>query len=568
MSTVRCPSCGDSFRVPDLASPIAAMAQCPWCSDRLPLAQLQRYLPPLVPWLDADAQPLTDQPATTLRSAGTVAQTVVQRPIETPDHSMDTRPALEELVLEESALEESAPFGDTDPLGQTVLLDEFSEDTKPYGDEFEYAVSPRPLAAVCEPIDEPFVSAPETPTLIARPARLRRRQSPLRSMVWIVVGGLMAFPLAGGILALAGKPLNLGIWPFDGETLATPSMRQALRLEREEATRMAHHASNMQYARNDDAIDDHPADGAASLGSLSDDWHQSLDDDLPGTAPPSLDPLRDDLATAAADFTPPAVAPAAMIEPVRELELQPVIEPDPMVAVQPIAEPEPMVAEQPVAEPEPVIAAQPAVEPEAVVEMQPVVEPDPVVAVQPVVTPEPVPTALPLVSPEPVAAAPAVSAELANTLDAANLSLAQVDAFHKELGNIEYRKRMAGLFASVAALGLIATPADAAAIDEWIDALDERDLTRVLPHSAASWLRMERRYNDGIFATGVLRRSGDTWRLEWSGPEPLVVRLADGLAAEPDTNVLILGRILPAASEAQPAGPVAPQVEITYLRRH
>jgi hypothetical protein len=36
----------------------------------------------------------------------------------------------------------------------------------------------------------------------------------------------MAFPLAAGILALAGKPLDLGFWPFDGQTISMNSSPQ------------------------------------------------------------------------------------------------------------------------------------------------------------------------------------------------------------------------------------------------------------------------------------------------------------------------------------------------------
>ncbi|TVP93802.1 MAG: hypothetical protein EA381_21125, partial [Planctomycetaceae bacterium] len=59
MSDVRCPSCGDVFRIPDVPLPDQAMAACPWCGNRLPSSELRKALPPLALLVDSDGQPLT-----------------------------------------------------------------------------------------------------------------------------------------------------------------------------------------------------------------------------------------------------------------------------------------------------------------------------------------------------------------------------------------------------------------------------------------------------------------------------------------------------------------------------
>lgn len=86
---------------------------------------------------------------------------------------------------------------------------EFETPDEPFDLNFGVAQEPRPLQQVTA-----FEFADE-PSGVPR-ARGRRPASPLRSLISIVLGGLLALPLAGILLSLIGKPLDLGFWPFLG----------------------------------------------------------------------------------------------------------------------------------------------------------------------------------------------------------------------------------------------------------------------------------------------------------------------------------------------------------------
>jgi hypothetical protein len=49
-----CPRCHDTFRVPLGDSPKGARAQCPWCAEEFPLAEVLNQLPPVLKIVSAD----------------------------------------------------------------------------------------------------------------------------------------------------------------------------------------------------------------------------------------------------------------------------------------------------------------------------------------------------------------------------------------------------------------------------------------------------------------------------------------------------------------------------------
>ena len=53
-------------------------------------------------------------------------------------------------------------------------------------------------------------------TVRARPAPRRRKGSPIKMILGVLLGPLLALPLAGGILLALGKAPDLGFWPFLG----------------------------------------------------------------------------------------------------------------------------------------------------------------------------------------------------------------------------------------------------------------------------------------------------------------------------------------------------------------
>lgn len=193
MSDVRCPSCGDVFRVPDFALPEGAIAGCPWCKARFSIADLRIAPPPLAELFDAEGAALS-----------AMADSPVPMAMGSGETFPETVPPAGELQTATRWESVDGELGEDDPR-----RNEFETPDEPFDLNFGVAQEPRPLqqVAVFEFADEPS-GVPR--------ARVRRPASPLRSLISIVLGGLLALPLAGILLALIGKPLDLGFWPFLG----------------------------------------------------------------------------------------------------------------------------------------------------------------------------------------------------------------------------------------------------------------------------------------------------------------------------------------------------------------
>jgi len=145
----------------------------------------------------------------------------------------DTSPAEDEMAgelalndFEEDALKEDGGFEEiaqTDPewADQEWVEPELSESSDG-PTTFTEPVPPRPIREVAV-----MDFGAEERHFVTNPRVKRRKSSPMKTIVGVVIGGAAAFPIAAGILALAGKPLDLGFWPFDGQTIATKTSRSA-----------------------------------------------------------------------------------------------------------------------------------------------------------------------------------------------------------------------------------------------------------------------------------------------------------------------------------------------------
>ena len=558
MSDVRCPSCGDSFRVPDFAVPAGATAKCPWCGDTFSMMVLSVHLAPLAELIGADGEPISmaelvqaTAPMALAGAGPAIADGLSDAAMTTPS-LMDTDPAMLGAVdLPASDFDaaglETADFDavecDSVPVGETEVANdvrEFAEEGEAFADagipeptaettewnqvEDEYdiqeASQPRPLEEVTD-----VGLGREERAFVPRP-RAKRQAAPLKSIIGIVVGGLMAFPLAAGILALAGKPLDLGFWPFDGQTISMNSQSQRSAAPPMEAPSRVANTDNRAGR------------------SLADDM-PSLDVDPPSLAEsPDDNPLDNVLAEAPpatdlADVTPPPaielppldlttpVLPADEPEMTEEVvnSKPAVTEPDP--ADQPT--PEPMPAEITEAIPEPAPAPQPAVEELAVAPA----EPEPVVEST---TVEPV-------APAPPETMPEVSPALQAALEDASAAMGAVFNYDNSEGVKGQRSRLADLFSKVASVGDVASIDDDAAVGSLIERLVDSDLMKDLSPAAPNWARYSKRPNNGMLATGKLIRENDQWLLQWSGPTPLEIRFADPSIAEEGASVIILGTI-------------------------
>lgn len=596
MSDVRCPSCGDSFRVPDFAVPACGTAKCPWCGDCFRSSTLVAYLPPFAELFGEDGEPISlAELAQASAQAAAPLAVLASSPI-------DTDPAI--LSAVDLQDRDFAPEGlqasgfDTDELdaaslvGQRLTESEVANDVREFAEDgvtFADAGLPEPTEETTEwnldsPLVQPSIDADETPieirlveargandwvdeaarddnfesefgiqsgspprplaevtdvglgreerVFVSRPRAKQRQAAPMKSIIGIVIGGLMAFPLAAGILALAGKPLDLGFWPFDGDTIALSS-----------------------GARRSAAM---PLDPSPRSANNENRGGRSLADDLPSldVDPPSLDvssgdvagsvagqpatELPDDLENLLLADTSPGRDLTEITRPSSTIEFPPLDLSTPAAAA---AEPE-MVAE--IAESNPAEATA-----------------DPVATEQPVVEEIAAMPATPVVD-EPVADTPPqtltpVSAELQSALEEASDAMGEVVNYDDSEGVPGQRKRLAILFEKVAAIGSIASTADEAAVGSLVQRLVDSDLVTTLSPAAPNWARFSRRPNKGMLATGKLRRDNDRWMLDWTGPAPLEVRFSDESIAEAGASVIILGTI----EQTDPSTIVA----VTYLRQ-
>ncbi len=58
MSSVGCPRCSETFRIPDASLPEGVQVRCPWCTEIFQIGEIAHHLPPMAELLDADHQPI------------------------------------------------------------------------------------------------------------------------------------------------------------------------------------------------------------------------------------------------------------------------------------------------------------------------------------------------------------------------------------------------------------------------------------------------------------------------------------------------------------------------------
>ncbi len=59
MSSVGCPRCAETFRIPDASLPEGVQVRCPWCTEIFQIGEIAPHLPPMAELLDADHQPIS-----------------------------------------------------------------------------------------------------------------------------------------------------------------------------------------------------------------------------------------------------------------------------------------------------------------------------------------------------------------------------------------------------------------------------------------------------------------------------------------------------------------------------
>ena len=270
MIVTNCPRCGEAFRVPGVELPDDAYAQCPWCRDTFPVSDVLKLLPPVLKVLSADGRPIdaARHQAAALGVAGlsgasaspgmeTVADEAeffIDEPAGSSELDADDlnfeSPSTAETVIED---EMSKSFDVGEPSPNELYSDDLAEDdldepghetvtSETVSDEtwsehqadvtddddlvdFEVEHSEDNWGG-----DEASAARDEIAPVRVSPGparRTNRQGSLIGTLIKVVLGGLMAIPLGGGLLMAIGRTPDWGFWPFNGSGESNRSVTAA-----------------------------------------------------------------------------------------------------------------------------------------------------------------------------------------------------------------------------------------------------------------------------------------------------------------------------------------------------
>ena len=155
MNISNCPRCNDTFRVPQGHLSPDAYAQCPWCAETFPLSEVFDRLPPLLTILSADGTPIEAM----AHSVGAASMSVSQSLPHDLDGFVpnDHQPEFDETI---------------------AFIDDISIGPGTTGESRDHGDAP----------------------VEVRPVRRKKSGGGLRSLFGMVVGALLAVPIAGAIM--------------------------------------------------------------------------------------------------------------------------------------------------------------------------------------------------------------------------------------------------------------------------------------------------------------------------------------------------------------------------------
>ena len=248
-----CPRCDEAIRVPADELPDDAYAQCPWCRETFPANDVLKAMPPILKVMSADGAPIVTAPresatadmgttelgvaalggpgfgdAVVSADSPSTAETVVEDEMSSGLDLGDIEPVTSEIDEDDTwepdesgALNEStSEVGTGTVTEETVTEETWSEE--PADDAVNDGIVDFEIEDPDDTWEGEHVSSEaETPSpMKVSPAPVTRKKkkggSGIMMAIKVVLGGVLAVPLAGGILTLFGQKPDWGFWPFDG----------------------------------------------------------------------------------------------------------------------------------------------------------------------------------------------------------------------------------------------------------------------------------------------------------------------------------------------------------------
>ncbi len=496
-----CPRCHESYRVPTESLPEDAYAKCPWCHETFPLQEALRQLPPLLKIIGADGREISGLgmagkslgAATGLSAMAYAANTA----------GMGSQSDMEEMELDED-LDGSVTFdttGDFDAPSSSMRIEVGDDDE--IDPEFTIQDA-RGTQSVAPMRVQPL------PPLAGAPSRRKKKGSPLKTLIGIALGPLIAIPAAAGILlgldymGIKEAP-NLGVWPMDGSYSWSSSSNN-----RTAATALPNIGEpNTSPKRSN------PPTG------------RSLSEDLGTSDSQASDPAADALAEISTVPETMSVTDATDIDaPTPEVPLPEMTMPEvsaPETSVPDASEPEVTIPEVTIPE-----VTMPEISMPSIEETEPLL-PATAPAKEPTMQEPPATVAY---APEMVAARDKAT-EMLNQLSA----LTPSDAQRKPV--------LVGTYIALASVGSLLETGNAAAGEEIIAKLkSDESLLNDVAGATPQWLKLStaKRPNQGVVIVGELETSGDSASIRLANDELLSV--ADADASITSGKVIGLGKII------------------------
>ena len=503
-----CPRCHETYRVPTEPLPADAYAKCPWCHETFPLEEALRHLPPVLKIIGADGSEISGL-GMTAKSLGAGA----------------TAAGLGAMAYaaNTSGISNQSDTDIDDDLGGSVTFDttgEFDEPSGPMrievGDDDEIDPEFTLKDASGTQSVAPMRVQPLPPLAGAPSRRKKKKGSPLKTLLGVALGPVIAIPAAAGILlgldymGIKEAP-NLGVWPMDGSYSwsSTSNNRTA-------ATALP----------NIGEPNPSPTQSNPSTG-------RSLSEDLGTSDSSASDPAADALEQISSAPEIMSVTDAADIEvPTPDVTIPEVMLPEmtmPDISVPEIPAPDVTM---------PDVSLPDATELDSVI-------PDvsiPEVAMPSVDITEPQPPAIEPAIQEPPATV-AYAPELVAARNKATEMLDQLGGLTP--GDVQRKPVLLGTYIALASVGSLLETENAAAGAEIIAKLkSDESLLNDVAGATPQWLKLStaKRPNQGVVIVGELEKSGDSATIRLANDELLSVGDVD--ASMTSGKVIGLGRII------------------------
>ncbi|SRR6056297_138081 len=201
MSQAACPRCNETIRIPDAQPPADASARCPWCRETYSFEEFQDRLPPMLEWVDNTGTAIPYSAGTligglsgaAMASAGALAGAAHSA---TATHAADGFADIE--VDDEPASGWSNDSSDAPAF--TFDDGEEEESTFSFATDSDENNDGEAIGLMSGAVvDDSATPAFDNP--LPRPkGRGRKSASPLKTMIQMVLGGVVSIPLAAAIL--------------------------------------------------------------------------------------------------------------------------------------------------------------------------------------------------------------------------------------------------------------------------------------------------------------------------------------------------------------------------------